>query len=261
MIDIHSHILPNIDDGAENIETSIKMAQIAESEGIKKMIATPHFIAEDKEIEKKDVLKKVKKLNTILKQQSIDLEILPGEEIFLTPNIPELYEKDRILTLCNKGKYILIELPMMSIPLYTKDVIHSLALKGLTVIIAHPERNIEIQKDANKLREFLHMGALAQVNTLSLHGVFGRRAKHSAEEIIGSGLVHFLATDCHTPRARSPRMQKAKKLLHPADAKLLLSANPKKVLQSQDIRVDIDCSRTKKKKNTFFHRIATFFQF
>ncbi|HHY71568.1 MAG TPA: capsular biosynthesis protein [Thermoanaerobacterales bacterium] len=257
MIDIHSHILPDIDDGAEDMETAIKMAEIAVSEGITKMIATPHFIEEDREIEKEKVLEKVNELNSALKQQSIDLEILPGEEIFLTPNIAKLYEEDRILTLCNQKKYILIELPLMTIPLYAKDVIHSLTLKGLRVIIAHPERNREISKDMGKLKEFLKMGALVQVNTLSLMGVFGRRAKHTAQKIIRFGMANFLATDCHTPRSRSPRMQEARKRLSQADAELLMETNPAKILTNEDIK-PIDVS-SRGKGMSFLKRMTVFF--
>mgnify|MGYP001029673840 CR=1 FL=1 len=235
MIDIHSHILPAIDDGSPNLITSIKMAQIAVSEGITEMIATPHFIEKDKETDKNTIIQKVEELNRELAHRSIDLTILPGQEIFLTPGVPDLYDRGKLLTLCDGDKYLLVELPLMSIPLYALDVIHSLKLKGLNVILAHPERNIEIARNPGRLREFIKIGALVQVNSLTLFGVLGKNAKHTAENIINSGMAHFIATDCHTARTRSPRIKRIMKFLTEDAAKLLLKDNPSKVLKGKDI--------------------------
>jgi protein-tyrosine phosphatase len=235
LIDIHSHILPAIDDGSPNLETSIKMAEIAVSEGITEMIATPHFIEKDKETDKTTILEKVEELNGELKERSIDLTILPGQEIFITPGVPDLYDEGKLLTLCDGNKYMLVELPLMSIPLYALDVIHSLKLRGLNVILAHPERNIEIARDPGRLREFIKIGALVQVNSLSLLGILGRNAKHTAEKIINSGMAHFIATDCHTARSRSPRIKDTLKSITEQAAKLLLEDNPSKVLKGENI--------------------------
>ena len=235
LIDIHSHILPGIDDGSPDLETSIKMAEIAVSEGITDMIATPHFIASDKETDKAAIIEKVEELNENLKQRSINLKIYPGKESFLTPEIPRFYDEGRLLTLCGTGKYILVELPMMTIPLYAPDVIHSLRLRGLNVILAHPERNREIAKNPEKLKEFLKLGTLTQINSISLLGALGRDAKHAAEKIINSGMAHFVATDCHTTRSRSPRIKDALKFLKGQAAELLLVENPTKILKGRDM--------------------------
>jgi protein-tyrosine phosphatase len=235
LIDIHSHIPPGLDDGSPDMETSIKMAEIAVSEGITKMIATPHFIEEDKELDRDEVIEKVEQLNRKLKDRSLDLEIFPGEEVLLTPNIAKLYEEGKIITLCDRNKYILVELPLMSLPLYSLDVIYSLGLKGLKVIIAHPERNREIAKNPERLKEFIRIGALVQVNSLSLTGVFGRKAKRAAEKIINSGMTHIIATDCHTARSRSPRIKKALEELPLSAAELLVVKNPSKIIEGRDI--------------------------
>ncbi len=238
MIDIHSHILPDIDDGSPDLETSVKMAEIAVSEGITDMIATPHFIEKDKETDKAVIFSKVEELNHELKQRSIDLNILPGQEIFLTPSVPDLYDRGKLITLCDGDKYLLVELPMMSIPLYALDVIHSLKLRGLNVVLAHPERNVEIARNPYRLREFIKIGTLIQVNSLSLIGALGKDAKHTAEKIINSGMAHFIATDCHTARVRSPRIKDTLKYITEAAAELLLEENPSKILKGEDI----DCA-------------------
>lgn len=235
MIDIHSHILPGLDDGSPDMETSVKMARIAVSEGITGMIATPHFIEKDREIEKEKILESVANLNRELRERGVDLQIFPGQEVFLTPGVPELYEKGRLLALGGQDKYLLVELPIMSIPVYAADVIYSLILKGVRVIIAHPERNRDIARQPEKINEFIEIGALVQVNTLSLLGVFGSGAKGAATFFIKKGLTHFLATDCHTARARSPRARKALDMLNPGMAELLAVENPSRVLEGKDI--------------------------
>lgn len=256
MIDIHSHILPGIDDGAPDMYTSIKMAEIALAEGITKMIATPHFIETDKEVDKTLILAKTAELNQVLKQKGIPLEIFPGQEIFLSPGIPDLYRQGKILSLCDGGKYLLIELPMMSIPYYTEEVIYGLSLQGIKTIIAHPERNREITLNPRKIEKFVELGALLQINSLSLYGVFGNKTKHTAEKILHSGMVNFIATDCHTARSRSPRVQKIAQLLSPHISDVLLRANPQKVIDGKDINTKP--INQKHKKMAFMEKLSVF---
>lgn len=256
MIDIHSHILPGLDDGSPDMETSIKMARIAISEGITKMIATPHFIEDDKELDRGEVIDKVKQLNLEFSERNLDLEIFPGEEVFLTPNIVRLYEEGKIITLCDQNRYVLVELPLMSLPTYCMDIIYSFKLKGITVIIAHPERNREIARDQELLKEFIKIGALVQVNSLSLTGVFGRKAKYAAEKIVRSGMTHFIATDCHTARSRSPRIKKALNNIPQSGAKLMLFDNPNRIIKGEDI--DNFEGSYSGKGISFFERLALF---
>ncbi|MCG0274846.1 MAG: hypothetical protein L5655_01610 [Thermosediminibacteraceae bacterium] len=237
MIDLHAHILPGIDDGSPDLETSFKMAEIAASEGIKKMVATPHFIPKEKELERDLILEKVDELNKLIKQKGIDLEVYPGQEVFLSPDIPELLDEGRLITLFDGGKYLLVELPMMSIPLYALNILHSIHLRGVRVILAHPERNREIAADINRLRDFVRVGALVQVNSLSLMGVFGSNCRKTAEKILKAGLAHFIATDCHTARSRAPRMKKALIAIDEKTASILTEENPGLVMEGKEIEV------------------------
>jgi protein-tyrosine phosphatase len=247
MIDIHSHILPGLDDGSPDIETSIEMAKMAVAQGITHMIATPHYIEDDHELEKQDVLHKVSQLNKELQDRAIDLEILPGEEVFITPNLVKLYEQGKLITLGGKSKYLLVELPLIGIPTYCKDVIYSLALKGLKVILAHPERNRDIALNPDKLRDFLRQKALVQVNTLSLCGGFGRRVQKSAQSIVNSGMAHFIATDCHTVRTRAPIIKNTRKIVPPDILDKLINRNPKKIIDNEDLEPSLPATDTKNK--------------
>lgn len=259
MIDIHSHILPGLDDGAHDIETTLKMAEIAAADGIKKVIATPHFISKEKEMEKELILEKVEEINNILINENIPLEILPGQEVFITPDVPELYEQGKILSLCNKGKYILLELPMMSIPVYTKEVIFNLNLKGVKTIIAHPERNYEIIKDLDKLNELVEIGALIQVNSLSLLGIFGKEVKDTALKILKRRYVSFIASDCHTARSRSPKLKGLLNIMEEKEFIKYCRENPLKILNNEDIETERNYGV--KKEKGFFRKISAFFEF
>jgi len=259
MIDIHSHILPGLDDGSPDMDTSLKMVEIAASEGINAIVATPHFIPRDRELDRNLVLEKVQELNEYVKKNTDkDIKIYPGEEVFLSPEIPELYSQGKLITLFDEGRYLLIELPLISIPHYTKQVIYSLNLKGVKPIIAHPERNREIARNVAKLDELISMGALAQVNSLSFYGVFGRSTKVAAEKIVKKGLAQFIATDSHTARARSPRFQKLYKMFSPKFLDIMMEQNPKRIMAGLDIEVSPEGYRKAAKMN-MFQKIAFFF--
>lgn len=235
MIDIHSHILHGIDDGSYDMATSVKMAEMAVSEGITQMIATPHFIEKDQEIDRKTILEKTEELNGELRSRGINITIHPGQEVYITPGIPDLFNEGKLMTLCDEGLYMLVELPMMSIPPYALEVIHRLKLRGVNVILAHPERNVEIMKNPERVKEFMRIGTLLQVNSLSLIGVFGNETKRTAGEIISSGWAHFIATDCHTARVRSPRIRGVLKDIPDKAFRHLLHDNPAKVLKGEQI--------------------------
>lgn len=259
MIDIHSHILPGLDDGSPDMETSIKMLEIVASEGIRTIVATPHFIPRDKEIDRNVVLEKVDELNQYIQHNThLDVTIYPGEEVFLSPDIPDLYSEGKLITLFDNGKYLLLELPMTSIPPYTKEIIYLLNLKGVKPIIAHPERNQEIARNVDKLSELISMGALAQVNSLSFYGVFGRNAKESAEKIVRKGLVQFIATDSHTPRARSPRFHKLYKKFSPRFIDIMMRQNPEKLMNGLEIEISPEDYRKTAEMN-LFRKIAFYF--
>src|SRR6056297_1250057 len=139
MIDIHNHIIWDVDDGAKTIEDSIDMAKIAFEDGIKKIVATPHFMEDLYYTDKDKIVEKIKILNKTLKEQNIDVEILKGNEAFITVDIVEKIEQNKILTI-NDSKYILVEFTLMNIPQNSEKIINNIMKRGYRPIIAHPER-------------------------------------------------------------------------------------------------------------------------
>ncbi len=123
-------------------------------------------------------------------------------------------ETERLDKLCiNRSKYMLIELPMVDIPQYTEDVIYHLSLKGIVPIIAHPERNIRIMSNPNLLYPYISLGAMAQVNTGSITGFFGRESMKCARILFENNMAHYIATDAHSIRRRAPFMRDARNIL------------------------------------------------
>ncbi|WP_066314121.1 tyrosine-protein phosphatase [Bacillus sp. FJAT-29814] len=209
MIDIHCHILPNIDDGAPNDSDFLMMANQAVSNGITHSFATPHHLNGIFINPKDKIIKLVGEYNTILEENNIPLQIHPGQELRLHREIFQSLERNEILTLDNKGKYLLLELPSREVPDYTQEVVYELLLKGLTPIFAHPERNREFLEDHQLLFDLAQEGALFQLTAGSIAGHFGKKIQFFCEKIIEHHLAHFIATDAHNIHFRGINLTEA----------------------------------------------------
>lgn len=207
-VDIHSHIIPAIDDGARDEKIAVDMLRMASANGTAHIAVTPHFIAGSVENCSALIHERCADLQRLAYNEGIDITIHPGSEIFISPDIPELLDKGIICTL-NDSSYILLELPMSGMPVYTEDILYDLQLKGLTPIIAHPERNREILKKPDILTGMVNRGILAQVNSGSITGLYGREIRRVAIKLIKMGLIHFVASDAHTCGRRSPSLETA----------------------------------------------------
>jgi len=208
MIDIHSHILPGIDDGAQTIKNSIDMAKAAVNEGITTIIATPHHKNNQFNNLKSSILTEVNDLNTVLKQENIPLTVLPGQEVRIYGEVLEDYYKEEILTL-NHTKYLFIEFPSSSVPRYSERLLYELQTEGIIPIIVHPERNKELQDKPELLYQLVKNGALTQVTASSVAGYFGKNVKKFSEQLIEHNLTHFVASDAHNVHNRSFKVVEA----------------------------------------------------
>ncbi|WP_026692807.1 tyrosine-protein phosphatase [Peribacillus kribbensis] len=209
MIDLHSHILPGIDDGAQIVSDSIELAKAAVEEGIQTLFATPHHMNGAYENTKETILKKVDQLKQTLYEHNIPLEILPGQEVRIYGNLVEDYEAGNILTLNDEGIYLLVELPSGHVPRYTEKLLFDIQLQGIAPIIVHPERNQELIERPELLLKFVEKGALSQVTAASIAGMFGKKIKKFSLDLIEANLTHFIASDAHNLRGRSFKMTDA----------------------------------------------------
>ncbi|TFB14165.1 tyrosine protein phosphatase [Filobacillus milosensis] len=203
MIDIHSHILAGIDDGAAHLSESIDMAKQAHKEGIRLIYATPHYLDRRFNYDLDTLQLKLKELNHHLQEEGIDLIVRSGQEIRASGDLKELLESNQVLSLGEKGKFILIEFPSNHIPEYAKRLLFDLQLSGYQPIIAHPERNKEFIEHPDLLYKLVKNGILTQVTTASIAGKFGKKIKKFSLDLIEANLVHFIASDAHNTNNRN----------------------------------------------------------
>jgi len=209
MIDLHCHILPNVDDGAGSVKESVLMAMAAVKDGIHTIVATPHTLNEVYLNPVAEVTRKVAALQQVFLKTGVDARLYPGADVHLCPNLQTQIEQGNAGTINNAGKYILLELPSQTVPERIKDTVFALKLKGITPIITHPERNTVIQHDAEILYELVCMGVLSQVTAMSLTGDFGSFVQHVSEELVRYRLVHVIASDAHSSLSRPPVLSQA----------------------------------------------------
>jgi protein-tyrosine phosphatase len=201
MIDMHCHILPKLDDGADSLADAIAMARVAVQDGITEVIATPHHANGRYYNEGFSVIRAVEELNLQLHEQQIPLKVWPGQEIRVNSNfIPEL-EQGIALSL-NHSRYILMEFPADRIPNQIEEYIHELNVIGKVAIIAHPERNQEIKRNPNLLFQLVRLGALSQITAGAVSGSFGTNLQSLAFKLCEANLVHFIASDAHNTTNR-----------------------------------------------------------
>ncbi|MBP1962320.1 tyrosine-protein phosphatase [Paenibacillus aceris] len=201
MIDIHSHILPDIDDGSDDLEQSILMAREAVVQGIHSVIATPHHENGRFTNDARFVESQVKAFQEELQQRNIPLRIYAGQEIRVYRNLVEDIEAKRTSTL-NGSRYMLLEFPSDRISSGIHELLHELRLMNIVPIIAHPERNREIVQNPEKLLELVQLGALSQITAHSIIGHFGKSIQTLSIHLCRNHLAHFVSSDAHNTTNR-----------------------------------------------------------
>ena len=209
MIDLHSHILPGIDDGPATLKESLEMARMAVEDGIHTMVATPHCLNGVYVNWRTDILSACEVLNSELEANAIPLKILPGSEAHLSPEIFDEIEGGRLMTVNDTGRYIFLEISDQFIRGSVINIITRLERMNVTPIITHPERNMAIQRDLTLLHDLVSAGALCQITARSLTGGFGPPACRCCKNMLELDLAHFIASDAHSSGPRPPALSRA----------------------------------------------------
>lgn len=196
MIDIHTHILPSIDDGSSSVEETFDMLNEAYDAGFTDIITTSHYITEQFEVNKKERDFLIQALQKKVDVSSIDLTLHNGAESYIMPELASYYEDGIIPTLAN-SRYVLFEFPMNSKVIYGDAVISELRSKGYIPVIAHPERYSFVQKNIDIAFEWAENGAFLQSNYGSIIQKYGKEAKKTFLKLLKSDVITFLGTDCH----------------------------------------------------------------
>ena len=201
MIDLHSHILPGVDDGVSSLEEARDLARLAAAEGVEAIAATPH-VRGDFPTTAERMEAGVAELRADFEAAGIAVQVLHGGEIALEW-LEELSREDlERFTLAQSGRYLLLETPYFGSPLALGPAVRSLRSSDLTPVIAHPERNAEVQRNPEQLRSLVELGALVQVTAASLDGRFGRPSRGAAKALLKARLAHLIASDAHGPELR-----------------------------------------------------------
>tara|TARA_Y100000385_G_scaffold36821_1_gene34381 strand:- start:697 stop:1527 length:831 start_codon:yes stop_codon:yes gene_type:complete len=238
-VDIHCHVVPAIDDGSSNEMTSLKMAQQAVEDRTKAIIATPHQLGTNSGVTVEAIKIGVAQLQERIRSESIDLTIEPGADIRIDPELPQLLEQGKVLTLADRGKHVLLELPHDTY--YPLDqLLKSLRRQGLVGILSHPERNRGIIKNPDVMWEVIEAGGLLQITAASLTGAFGSSCQEIAELTVDEGLIHFIASDAHDTKHRPFGMRDAYDTICDMAseklADLVCCENPARVFEGDDVK-------------------------
>ncbi|THF74689.1 tyrosine-protein phosphatase [Cohnella fermenti] len=248
MIDIHSHLLPGVDDGSAEMEESLAMARSAARQGIRKVIATPHHNNGRYVNPAAEVRRAVAELGDRLRQEGIPLDVLPGQEIRLTGRLLEDWDAGQLLTLADTP-YILLEMmPDFEIS-HLAEAIHELKVRGLIPVIAHPERHPELARRPEWFGELVELGALGQVTSHSLLGRFGHMIRRAAFRMCREGTIHLVATDAHDLLRRGFDLKEAYELIRKEfglSYAELLEGNAEALLRSETVQAAIQTRRWRK---------------
>lgn len=240
MIDLHTHILPGLDDGSPDLETSVLMAAVAAESGVTHLVATPHSNQRGafENYTSPALQVRFDCLCTAVREAGIPLELSLGMEIFGTGDVLQLLHDGRLLTL-GGGRYLLIEFGFHEDPLRIERLLDALLADGYWPVVAHPERYYGLQRMPNYLFDWANRGIVLQVNKGSLFGRFGRGAQALAAAMLERGLVGCVASDAHGPDVRTPDLAGAWDYLAERCseelARCLLEDNPGRILRSEPL--------------------------
>jgi len=209
LIDLHCHILPGIDDGPGHMEESLTMADIARSDGIQTIVATPHTLNNVYINPFPCVIDSVNAMREQLSKNGIDINIYPGADVHVCAGMVERVRKQEAGTINNNQRYILIEFPHQIIPPGGREELFQLKLNHITPIITHPERHLVIQHRLEILTDLVNMGCLVQITAMSITGEFGEEAMICAHNLLQRRLAHVIATDAHSATSRPPTLSRA----------------------------------------------------
>lgn len=208
VIDLHSHILPGIDDGVRTFAEAVELAAAARADGVVAIAATPH-VREDYPTRPEEMEAAVEELRGLLDAEGVPVSVLPGGEIALDRLALLGPDELQRFSLAGSGSYLLVEFPSTGWPLALESQVYRLGAVGLTTVLAHPERNDSVQERPERLDPLLELGALVQVTAASVDGRLGRRPQKASLQLVRDGRAHMIASDAHAPGVRQVGMSAA----------------------------------------------------
>jgi len=239
MIDLHSHFLFGVDDGARNSDITVQMLAQAESVGISKLLATPHVNEMTTPVIAHLIKKSFHEIFQLIRKAEISVQIKLAGEVNLLATKIDLEENNWVL-IGQNIKYMLVETPFQSLPdRYSKDLF-GLRLQKIIPLLAHPERNVKLQNQPELLIYWINQGCLVQVDAGSITGQFGKKCQRFAERLLNARAVHVVGSDAHGPRGRNYHVladafKVVESLVDNSYARLLFEENPGNIWNGEKI--------------------------
>ena len=240
MIDIHIHILPGVDDGAQDYDDALGMAELALESGVTMIVATPHANQKGRfeNYYNQEFAKRYDRLEAMFRSNRLGLNLLVGQEIMASDDMSEKIQDGRLISL-NHTQYYLIEFPFDSNPNWISERLTDVLILGKTPLIAHVERYHCVQYDPSYVYDWIQMGCLTQMNKGSVFGKFGRSAQQASIPLLNFELIHCIASDAHSPVQRTPWLKDIRDFLSEKFdqeyADRMLRLNPYKIVTGQTV--------------------------
>ena len=243
MIDLHNHLLPGIDDGARKVEETLEFLRLARRDGVQVVVATPHMKPGVYDNHRETILQRVALVREAARGDEAEgVTLLPGAEVYYTADLAARARAGELMTVGDRGRYLLLELPYQQVPMHVDDSIFQLRLLGVTPLMAHPERVAYYLEDIERVAASVRLGALTQVTASSLTGKFGEKARDFALAMLQRNLIHVLATDSHDVRYRPPGRAEACRAAAAiggeAGARRMVQDTPQAILDGRDVEVE-----------------------
>lgn len=256
MIDIHTHILPELDDGARSLDESIQMGLTSAADGIRIMVATPHAHDSLHLTHEPGVIRqKIEELNKGLEGK---LEVVIGCELRFTHAVVSQVCVDKSAPTINGGPYVLIEFPHAVVPAGSERAVFELMNNGIKPIVAHPERNHQLMAEPGRFHRLVDMGVLGQLDSGSITGQFGKKVLETARIMTENGLIHVIASDCHNTRNRLPGLSSAlaatSELIGEEYARMMVQDNPEAIINGKPVPFRPIAVEPRKKRSWLFFK-------
>ncbi len=241
MIDLHTHILPNIDDGSRSIDETFELIKEAQNAGFKSVVLTSHYMEGyyETNLHEREVLTNLIQNN--FREKNIDIDVYIGNEIYMSDNLIKLLESGKASTI-NNTSYVLFEMPLNVEPYNLYDIIYQMQQNKIVPILAHPERYSFIQKDLELMYDLIEKGVLMQANFGSIIGQYGKKAQKTVRTFLNNNMIHLLGSDAHRHKTIYPRIPEAikelEKLISTEKLKELTTTNPELILNNKKINIE-----------------------
>ena len=259
VVDIHSHVIPGVDDGSPDLETSLSLLRMAAENGTTDIICTPHVLDGGRSLSWETITAKTEELQAEADRYHIPIRLYPGAELEFNADLADLLEAGTGRYCLAGSRYPLIELPALSMPPHIEEFLYDLAVRDFVPVIAHAERHAPLMSEPERLLTWMKRGVLVQTNGGSITGMFGEKVAGHAKRLIENHMTCFIGSDAHRVQGRNTDLTEAVKALRSMAgvgyAEDILENNPRRILENQPLEWDVPDALKEEKKKGFFAKL------